>query len=290
MELENPQSAIRNPPVESLWAERQLKAFTLVELLVVITIISLLASILLPSLSRAKALARRVACCANIHNLQLANIAYALNNNNNYVVAADDIMGANLHRWHGQRETTNDPFDPAKGPLAAYLGRWEKQCPSFSDVFTQSGQSAGFEAACGGYGYNNQYMGGRNDLYGFGGGSQHSAKVSDQVSPANTVAFTDTAFIQSVSGSDRYIEYSFCESPFWHFQAGDSPSNFRPNPTIHFRHMDTAVVAWADNHVDVQAMSFSADYQTHSQIPADEAAGLGLGWFGPDSNELFDCR
>lgn len=283
MELENSQSAIRNP---------QLKAFTLVELLVVISVISVLASLLLPSLNRAKALAMRVACCANIQNLQLANITYALDNNNNYVIAAEDLFNANLRRWHGRRETTNDPFDPQRSPLAAYLGNQEKQCPSFANVFTQSGQaSAGFEAGCGGYGYNNQYMGGRNDLYGYSvDGLQHSAKVSDQALPADTVAFTDAAFIQSVSGSNKYIEYSFCESPFWHFQAGDSPSIYRPNPTIHFRHMDTAVVAWADNHVDVQAMSFSADYQTHSQIPADEATGLGLGWFGPDSNELFDCR
>jgi len=64
----------------------------------------------------------------------------------------------------------------------------------------------------------------------------------------------------------------------------------RPNPTIHFRHAGTTVVVWADGHADWRQMSFSADYLTHAMISAEEAAGLGLGWFGPDSNELFDCE
>ncbi len=266
------------------------RAFTLIELLIVIAIIALLVSILLPSLSRAKALARRAVCSSNIRNLQLANVGYAEEHGEYYVIAAEDIMGANCRRWHGVRDMVSDSFDPLLSPLVKYLGTWKKRCPSFNDVFTQSGQAgAGFEAACGGYGYNNQYIGGRNDLHGLGGFC-HSAKVSDVKLPAGTVVFTDTAFMQSTGGGDRFIEYSFCESPFWHFQAGGPPSTMRPNPTIHFRHLDTTVVVWCDGHVTCEKMSFSASYQTHSKISSEEAAKLGLGWFGPDSNELFDCQ
>jgi len=52
------------------------KAFTLIELLVVIAIIALLVSILLPSLNRAKDLAKRVACLSNLRNMGLGMVMY----------------------------------------------------------------------------------------------------------------------------------------------------------------------------------------------------------------------
>ena len=48
---------------------RDRRAFTLIELLVVIAIISILVSILMPSLTRAKALARNVKCLSPIQAL-----------------------------------------------------------------------------------------------------------------------------------------------------------------------------------------------------------------------------
>jgi len=51
--------------------------FTLIELLVVIAIIALLVSILLPSLQRAKELAKRAVCAANLHHLCMAVQTYA---------------------------------------------------------------------------------------------------------------------------------------------------------------------------------------------------------------------
>ena len=50
--------------------------FSLVELLVVIAVIALLASILAPSLARAKELARRVHCLGNLHQMGVAGHAY----------------------------------------------------------------------------------------------------------------------------------------------------------------------------------------------------------------------
>ncbi len=78
------------------------QAFTLIELLVVIAIIALLVSILLPSLAKAKDLAKAAMCMSNLRNIGLTLVLYAEEN---------DGFTPDVFDYHGVQPVSTPPVD-----------------------------------------------------------------------------------------------------------------------------------------------------------------------------------
>jgi prepilin-type N-terminal cleavage/methylation domain-containing protein len=95
-------------PVLARSAGKSGSGFTLVELLVVISIIALLLSILMPSLQRARDQGRRIVCANNIRNMGLATTMYAEDYNGDSPIISFNPYMNQPNYWQGQ--------------LAKYLG------------------------------------------------------------------------------------------------------------------------------------------------------------------------
>ena len=73
--------------------------FTLVELLVVIGIIALLVSILLPTLSRAREMAKRTQCASNLRQLNMASLILANNFKGHFRLSHRDLHEEDANDW-----------------------------------------------------------------------------------------------------------------------------------------------------------------------------------------------
>jgi prepilin-type N-terminal cleavage/methylation domain-containing protein/prepilin-type processing-associated H-X9-DG protein len=133
------------------------KAFTLIELLVVIAVISILAAMLLPALSRAKSAADSAACRGNLRQLMLGISMYV--QQAGAYPGNDEFVASELQPFVSWSWPTNNYTSQSGGaPLYLGPGYGVYACPGYNRVrgqFASSWESpVTSRVFCGGYGYN----------------------------------------------------------------------------------------------------------------------------------------
>ncbi|MFQ3670421.1 MAG: type II secretion system protein [Verrucomicrobiia bacterium] len=248
------------------------RAFTLVELLVVLAILGLLIAIAVPVTAMVRTQGQSVASAANLKQLVTANQNYAIDHGH-FAPASDR---SNNKRWHGAR-IPGGAFDPTQGFLADYLGQSRRvtTCPRFASMDKAPNT---FEEGTGGYGYNASYIGGTPDWAYDPQGNQIAAHAGSLLRLSDTLMFASTAYARA----DGIQEYPYAEPPFWDF--GNGPSGFRPSPTVHFRFNGRAAIAWADGRVTFEPPQ---ERPPGTNPHGGDADRHHLGWFGPDDHNGF---
>ena len=236
------------------------RGFTLIELLVVIAIISLLVSILLPSLNRAKELARKVVCSANLHAIYYAWNMYRHEADGYLVPCYTDGYTTGEPQWFwvdsgyrkGVDQYTDDYeiFECPSSPLEIYSSRLHtKYAINSTYRFASTRASPSVSVP-------------EPPLYPW----PHEANLKH---PANTIAFIDSG-LNSYYGCSRY---AVGETGI--LSGIPDPSQSR----VGYWHLDHANFVLADGHVGSATLDDSDNYDRYDKLRYTFRTGIdGMGY------------
>lgn len=237
----------------------------MIELLVVIAIIAILASLLLPTMSRAKARAKRIQCLSNLRQMGIAAHCYTDDNTDSYPVAYYYQTRNGVNYAFAWDLTTVMGSTPSVEPGLLWQAQGAKaiqQCPSFT------GAANWLTDPYTGYNYNTSYLG-----HGQFESVPEPAKAAAVRQPANTVIFGDG---QYSAGANKFMRAPW-PNP------GDASFNGRWAGTQGFRHERRSNAAFCDGHAESMRDCFTNNANGASHV------ALGTGFLSTD-NSLYDLE
>jgi len=207
--------------------------FTLIELMTVLGVIGLLATILIPSFAKVLDLSRRSACKSNLKQLVMAVVAYK-DEHDDFLPPHSMEAGATPSRWWGYdavgRANDTDAIEP-EGDIWKYLKKREVyRCPKMVSLGWE------FNAARVGYGYNAWFLGWYDGVNTGPPGDEGTGVTPDVrcnfsyiKNASQLIVFADSAYRGSGARGASYC--------MWYPQAGAH---------VDMRHDDTGCVAFFD--------------------------------------------
>jgi len=245
------------------------KGFTLTELIVVISAVSLLTAVLMPALAITRQRSKSLLCLSNLRQLSIAAHVYADNNDGYYPIAYMYEVSypvVTSYAW----DFTNIK-DWSKGqekviPGLLWQGRTIEeihQCPSFT------GAHNWLNDPYTGYNYNTSYIGhGQQECI------ETPAKVEQVIRPGNCALFGDGGY---ASGANKFMRAPW-PNP------GDKNFNARHAGTQDYRHMGATNVAYCDGGArSIRKLYTETDKWSKNKI------AKGTGFLSPD-NSAYDLK